>query len=138
VAKASATIEIPATADQVWQLIGGFNSLPGWLPLIAKSELGEGGRVRHLETGDGTVIVERLQTFDDKARTYTYSIDQGPFPVTDYLAKVQVREMAGKQMTQVEWSGSFTPAGVTDAEAVELFSGVYSGGLEALKANFPG
>jgi hypothetical protein len=26
---------------------------------------------------------------------------------------------------------------VTDAEAVELFSGVYSGGLEALKANFP-
>lgn len=136
-AKASATIEIPVTADQVWQLIGGFNSLPDWLPLIAKSELGEGGRVRHLETGDGTVIVERLQTFDNKARTYTYSIESGPFPVTDYLAKVQVREVAGKQASQVEWSGSFTPVGVTDAEVTELFSGVYSGGLEALKANFP-
>lgn len=31
-ATASAFIDIPATADQVWQLIGGFNSLPDWLP----------------------------------------------------------------------------------------------------------
>ena len=45
-ATASAFIDIPATADQVWQLIGGFNSLPDWLPLVATSESGEGGRLR--------------------------------------------------------------------------------------------
>lgn len=136
-AKASATTEISATVDQVWALMGGFDSLPDWLPFIVKSELGEGGRLRFLETADGNAIVERLQTFDEQARTYTYSIEEGPFPVTDYLAKVEVRD-AGGQKTQVTWSGSFTPAGISDAEAVELFSGVYTGGLEALKANFPG
>ena len=64
-ATASAFIDIPVSADQVWQLIGGFNSLPDWLPLVATSESGEGGRLRHLQTVDGTVIVERLQTFDN-------------------------------------------------------------------------
>lgn len=135
-AKASATIEIPTTADHVWQLMGGFDSLPDWLPFISKSEASEGGRVRRLETADGAVIVERLQTYDNKARTYTYSIEQGPFPVTDYLATIAVREVAGKKATEVQWSGSFTPVGVTDAEVVELFTGIYQGGLDALKANF--
>jgi Polyketide cyclase / dehydrase and lipid transport len=137
VATASATVEISATADQVWALMGGFDSLPDWLPFIVKSELGEGGRLRFLETGDGDAIVERLQTFDDKARTYTYSIEEGPFPVTDYLAKVEVRD-AGGQKAQVTWSGSFTGNGITEAEATAIFDGVYKGGLEALKANFPG
>jgi hypothetical protein len=78
-----------------------------------------------------------LQTFDEQARTYTYSIEEGPFPVTGYLAKVEVKD-AGGQKTQVTWSGSFTPTGISEAEAVKLFDGVYTGGLEALKANFPG
>ena len=68
---ASATIDIPASADQVWQLIGGFNTLPDWLPLITNSELSEGGRVRTLKTADGGVVVERLQTFDNAAKTYS-------------------------------------------------------------------
>ncbi|MEB0040075.1 MULTISPECIES: SRPBCC family protein [unclassified Pseudomonas] len=136
-AKASATIEVSATADQVWQLMGGFGSLPDWLPFIVECELGEGGRVRHLKTNDGAVIVERLQTFDNAARTYTYSIEQGPFPVTDYLAKVEVSEVPGKHSTNIVWSGTFTCAGITEEAAAELFDGVYRGGLAALKSNFP-
>ncbi|MGV8919353.1 MAG: SRPBCC family protein [Pseudomonas sp.] len=136
-ATASATIEISASADQVWQLMGGFDSLPNWLPLIVESTLSEGGRVRHLRTADGAEIVERLQTFDNQARTYTYSIVQGPFPVTDYLAKVEIREAAGNKAS-VTWSGSFTPVGISDTEASAIFDGVYQGGLDALKANFPG
>lgn len=54
---ASATIDIPASADQVWQLIGGFNTLPDWLPFIPKSELSDGGRVRTLQTADGAVVI---------------------------------------------------------------------------------
>jgi hypothetical protein len=41
-------------------LIGGFNTLPDWLPFIPQSELSEGGRVRTLQTADGAVVVERL------------------------------------------------------------------------------
>ena len=80
-ATASATIDIPAPADQVWQLIGGFGSLPDWLSFVVKSELSEGGRLRTLRTEDGTVIVERLQTFDNAGKTYSYSIVEAPFPV---------------------------------------------------------
>ncbi|MER5198930.1 hypothetical protein ACWD3J_39365 [Streptomyces sp. NPDC002755] len=32
----------------------------------------------------------------------------------------------------VEWSGSFTPVGVSDADAEELFHGIYDDGLAAL------
>ncbi|MFW9080852.1 SRPBCC family protein [Pseudomonas sp. P2757] len=134
-ATASATIDIPASADQVWQLIGGFNTLPDWLPFIPKSELSEGGRVRSLQTADGAVVIERLQTFDNAARTYSYSIEQAPFPATDYLATIRVE--AQGQGTRVTWSGRFTAKGVSDEEVVALFSGIYQGGLEALRANYP-
>jgi len=134
-ATASATIDIPASADQVWQLIGGFNSLPDWLPFIPNSELSEGGRVRTLQTADGGVVIERLQAFDNTARTYSYSIEQAPFPATDYLATIKVE--AQGQGARVTWSGRFNAKGVSDEEVVALFSGIYQGGLEALRANYP-
>jgi hypothetical protein len=134
-ATASAFIDIPASADQVWQLIGGFNSLPDWLPFIPQSELSEGGRVRSLQTADGAVVVERLQAFDNAARTYSYSILQAPFPATDYLATIKVE--AQGQGARVTWSGRFEPVGVSDEEVVALFTGIYQGGLEALRANYP-
>ena len=132
---ASATIDIPASADQVWQLIGGFNSLPDWLPFIPKSELSEGGRVRSLQTADGAVVIERLQTFDDDGKTYSYSIEQAPFPATQYLATIKVE--ARGDGARVTWSGRFEPVGVSDEEVVALFTGIYQGGLEALRANYP-
>ncbi|WP_367084890.1 SRPBCC family protein [Pseudomonas sp. HOU2] len=134
-ATASATIDIPASADQVWQLIGGFNTLPDWLPFIPNSELSEGGRVRTLQTADGGVVIERLQAFDNTARTYSYSIEQAPFPATDYLATIKVE--AQGQGARVTWSGRFNAKGVSDEEVVALFSGIYQGGLEALRANYP-
>ncbi|CRM41809.1 Polyketide cyclase / dehydrase and lipid transport [Pseudomonas sp. 22 E 5] len=134
---AFAVIEIPVSADTVWQLVGGFNSLPDWLPLIAKSEPGEGGRLRHLTTADGGTIVERLQTFDNVARTYSYTIEASPFPVSAYLATLQVEALTDTS-AKVTWSGVFTPtADITEEAAQELFTGVYQGGLEALRANFP-
>ncbi|WP_434710381.1 SRPBCC family protein [Pseudomonas sp. R1-1] len=134
-ATASATIDIPASADQVWQLIGGFNTLPDWLPLITESTLTDGGRVRSLKTADGGVVIERLQTFDNAAMTYSYSIEQAPFPATDYLATLKVE--AQGQGARVTWSGRFNANGVSDEEVVALFNGIYQGGLDALRANYP-
>ena len=135
-ATASAFIDIPASADDVWQLMGGFNSLPDWLPFIPKSELSEGGRVRSLQTSDGAVVVERLESFDNAGKTYSYSILQAPFPATDYLATIRVE--AQGEGARVTWSGQFVPVGVTEEEVVALFSGIYQGGVQALRANYPG
>ena len=134
-ATASAFIDIPVSADKVWQLIGGFNSLPDWLPFIPKSELSEGGRVRSLQTADGAVVVERLEAFDNAGKTYSYSIVQAPFPATDYLATIRVE--AQGEGARVTWSGRFAPVGVSEDEVAALFAGIYQGGLEALRANYP-
>ena len=139
-AKASASIEIPASPNLVWQLIGGFGSLPDWVPYIPESELGEGGHVRRLSNSGGETIVERLVKFDDSARSYSYAILQAPFPVTDYLSTLRVVEMDSGRGSRVEWSGQFTPDGVSDSEASGLFQGISQGisedGLKALTAAF--
>lgn len=132
-ASTSASMEVAATAERVWQLIGGFNSLPDWLPYIPASELSEGGRVRSLKTPAGEVIIERLESFSEQDRSYSYSILQAPFPATHYLSTLQVREIAGGQAALVVWSGSFVPVGVSDEKISRLFHGIYRDGLQALK-----
>jgi hypothetical protein len=138
-ASTSTHIDLPQSPDRVWQLIGGFGSLPDWLPYIPVSELAEGGRVRRLTNADGGVIVERLLAFDHGARSYSYAIEQAPFPVTGYLSTLTVHPVPGRpDASRVEWSGSFTPDGVSDAEAEELFQGIYRDGLAALLATVQG
>jgi hypothetical protein len=131
VTAARATLDVRQSADRVWQLIGGFDSLPDWLPYITQSRSSEGGRLRTLTNAEGGVIVERLEAFDATARSYTYSIEQAPFPVTAYRSTLQVVDRGGDGC-RVEWSGTFTPDGVTDAEATALFEGIYRDGLAAL------
>ncbi|WP_328673810.1 SRPBCC family protein [Streptomyces sp. NBC_00328] len=131
-ATTTASIDITASPDRVWQLIGGFDSLPDWLPYIPTSELGEGGRLRRLENEEGEVIVERLEAFDNEARTYSYSILRAPFPVTGYRSTLTVHETPRRDTARVEWSGVFTPDGISDHDAVALFHGIYTQGLAAL------
>lgn len=136
-AKASAAIDIPASPNEVWQLIGGFNSLPDWLSYIPKSELSEGGRVRHLSTLKGETIVERLEEFDNTARSYSYSIIQAPFPVTGYLSALQVKPAVDGRGSRVEWTASFTPnPGVSDEQASKVFQEIFEEGLKELAFRF--
>lgn len=61
--------KILATSDQVWQLIGGFDSLPDWLLYLPNNKVSEGGCVRYLANPDGDAIVERLGVFNNKGAT---------------------------------------------------------------------
>ncbi|WP_447900727.1 SRPBCC family protein [Stenotrophomonas sepilia] len=135
-ATASASITVPTSADQVWNLIGGFDSLPDWLPYIPQSTLSEGGRVRHLANPDGDAIVERLEAFDQAGRSYTYSILRAPFPVTGYRSTLCVVEHGSG--SRIDWSGEFTPVGVSDEAASALFEGIYRDGLRALETTLAG
>ncbi|RAS85827.1 SRPBCC family protein [Priestia endophytica] len=135
-AHTTSIIKISASPDQVWKLIGGFNSLPDWLPAISSSELSEGGRVRHLTDRNGEEIVERLEVFNNKERCYTYSIIRSSFPVTDYQATIHVRKDTDSETSLVEWSGRFTSVGVSDEEATNLFHGMYEANLKALEQAF--
>jgi len=120
----------------VWQLIGGFGSLPDWLPYIPKSELTDGGRVRQLENPNGEPIVERLEKFDSAGRSYSYSILKAPFPVVDYLGTISVTAGKDGKGSHVEWACTFTPNGASDLEAQKVFQGIFSDGLEALSDRY--
>src|SRR5262249_49709908 len=103
---------------------------------IPRSETSEGGRVRHLTTSNGVTIVERLENFDNAARSYSYSIVQAPFPITDYLATISVHDKEGGSGCRVDWLGTFIPNGVSDSEASKLVQGIFEDGLKALAARF--
>jgi hypothetical protein len=117
----------------VWQLIGGFGSLPDWLPYIPESTLAEGGRVRRLKTPEGGVIVERLVDFNETERHYSYAILEAPLPIVDYVSTLRVYPVtADDNIAEVQWSGRFYPNGATEREVIDLFTGIYRDGLDAL------
>ncbi|MFJ5282116.1 SRPBCC family protein [Streptomyces parvulus] len=132
-ASTSVSKVVPASPDRVWALIGGFGSLPDWLPYISESAFSDGGRRRHLKNADGDTIVEQLMEFNEEQRYYSYHIVDAPFPVVDYLSTLRVHEVTDDaSVTEVQWSGRFVPRGATDDEVVKLFTGIYRDGLEAL------
>ncbi|MFE5095362.1 SRPBCC family protein [Streptomyces sp. NPDC056638] len=124
---------VPASPDKVWSLIGGFDALPDWLPYIPESTPLEGGRVRRLTNPDGDVIIERLVDFNEAERHYSYAILQAPFPVNGYVSTIRVHTVPGRDgIAEVQWSGRFNPDNATDDEVVDLFTGIYRDGLDAL------
>ncbi len=135
-ASVSMSINLNAPTDEVWKLIGGFNDLPDWHPVIVKSDLEEDGKVRRLEIGDGAIIMERLEEHDDSARMYRYAITESPLPIEGYVAVIRVGEGEGGQGARVDWSSEFTPSGVPEAEAVEVVRGIYQAGFDALADRF--
>ena len=62
------SVELAATPDEVWSLIGQFGGT--WHPLTARVRLtGTGiGQLRTIQTLDGREIVERLEAIDDAKR----------------------------------------------------------------------
>jgi hypothetical protein len=133
---AKVTVDLDVPPNELWQLIGGFGSLPDWVPDVSQSELADGGRVRHLHDPQGHIFVERLERYDSAAHSYSYSIVQSPIPVSNYLSTITVTPINGSKGSRVEWSGVFTPDGIGEKEAEEIFHGLYSTGLKALASRY--
>ncbi|MFD5563022.1 SRPBCC family protein [Kitasatospora griseola] len=130
---------VPATPERVWNLIGGFDALPDWLPYIPESTALEGGRVRRLTNPEGEVIVERLVAFNEAERHYSYAILQAPFPVDGYVSTIRVHAVPGRDdLAEVQWSGRFNPVDATEQQVVDLFTGIYADGLAALHTTLAG
>jgi uncharacterized protein YndB with AHSA1/START domain len=137
-ASVSMSTTLPVPARTVWDAIGGFNSLAKWHPAVAKSEEAKEGTatVRRLTLHGGGTIVERLDAKDDRQRTYTYSILEGPLPVTGYTAKLHVAENNDGRSCSVEWSSAFEPSGASEPEAVKVIRGIYEAGFDSLRKMF--
>jgi len=127
------TVELSASAEDVWAAIGDFCSIADWHPVIAKCEesMIDDEKYRTLTTGDGGVLLEKLDSMDDSNMSFTYSILEGPLPIANYKSTMSVKEIADKQ-TIVSWTSTFDAVGVSDDEASELLVGIYRAGLDEL------
>ena len=136
--KVHETVNLGGSSDDVWAAIGGFGDFAQWHPAVVDCALQEGGRVRRLQLADGAILVERLLSFSERERSYGYSIEQGPLPVSRYRSLLRVGEPAGGGGCRVEWSGEFVAEGASDAEAIRLIAGIYQAGFNRLRERFGG
>jgi hypothetical protein len=130
------TQDLAVSADRVWTLIGGFNALPAWHPAVERSDLEDEGQKRRLTLVGGGTIVEKLVERDDVARSYTYSIEESPLPLRNYLATLRVHEREGG--STVEWSSVFEVAGGPEDDATKTVRGIYQSGFDSLEGRFGG
>jgi hypothetical protein len=139
--KVSMSTRINASADQVWKLLKDFNLPPALIAAIAgmKNCTMEGSGVGALRTitleGGGPPTVEKLEKFDDPAKTLSYSIVTSPLPLKDYFSTVEVID-AGSGQCEVKWYSTFQPEGPPEAIAIQIVEGIYSGAFEGLKKLF--
>ena len=134
--KVSMSQNLNVSADQIWQMIGGFNALPDWHPSVEKSELAEEGQTRTLSLAGGGTITEKLVSLDDNSKTYSYSIIDSRLPVKNYVSTIKVTG-DGDNAT-VEWSSEFDAADMPENDAMKAIEGVYQAGLDNLKKMFGG
>ena len=138
-ASVAMTQKLSASADAVWGRIGDFGTLHAWHPAIEKTEMdGSGvGATRNLFLAGGGNVIERLESEDAAGRGYSYVFVESPIPVDNYQATIKVVDNGDGSCT-VDWSSSFDPDGVPEAEAVGIISGIYQAGFDALKSEFGG
>jgi len=107
----SDVIEQPA--DRVWGATRDFNGHGDWHPIIAESEIEGGGPpdqvgcVRAFTTADGGFLRERLLTFSDADRFFTYAILESPMPIENYVATYRCTPITERDATFVEWWADF-------------------------------
>ena len=112
-ARAYASIILPAPVQAVWPLVRDFNGLPTWVPAVAKSKIENGlqadvvGCVRSFHMRDGTHIRERLLMLDDARYCFTYNFETPEFPVKNYLATLRLYPVTNGDATFAEWSATF-------------------------------
>lgn len=126
--------EVEAKPEKVWALVREFGGIKAWNDGIDSVEVeGSGvGSVRTIKMG-GIEIQERLEHIDDEGRTFSYSIVAGPVPVENYLASMTIHNGGTPDQSKVTWQGSFDPKGVPEEDCAKLFTGVYQGGIAALR-----
>lgn len=143
------TVDIARTPEQVWAIVGDFDSIGRWHPAVASSPADKGnaiGSKRRLTLrapGDPS-FEEELLKYDAEARSYQYKIekvDPKVLPVNNYTAWFEVQPGASGG-ARVEWRAAFyrgymlndPPPDLNDAASVRAITGVFRGGLDNIKA----
>lgn len=132
---------INAPCEMVWGVIRNFHDF-SWAPGVVTKAVTVGG-FKSDQIGAKRILNdafhETLLSLDDHERTLTYSIDDGPGPVSrnsvrNYIGKVRVVPITENNTTFIEWQSSYDSP---DAASVSDFCNpIYQALLKALKQRF--
>lgn len=131
------SIVIDAPVEEVWAAIRDFHDL-SWAPNVI-SQVDVVGNEKGDKAGAGRVLNnafrETLREFNDEARSFAYSIDDGPSPVSkadvsNYVGRVSVRPVTEGSGTFVEWSSAWDR---NDEAAEEFCHNIYVALLADMK-----
>jgi mxaD protein len=135
----SKEMTVNASPDTTWKMIGGFNHLDVWHPVVVGSKLISDktgvGAVRELTLGNGASIIEKLLTHDNTSRSYSYAITESPLPVDNYESTISVTP-ADDGKSLVKWTSKFNAKDTSDEEAIKAITGIYEAGLNNLDKHF--
>lgn len=128
---ANVTETVAASADDVWRVISDFGGIEPNEMIAGCTVEGDGvGAVRTIALNGGGEIIERLESHDDDARTFSYAIiNDSPLPVKNYLSTVKVSGDGAGSAT-VDWSSTFDASGAPEDDVIKLIEGVYKGGIQ--------
>jgi len=126
--------DLVAPIERVWACFADFGDLSAWAPGRTRVPVdGRGvGAVRTVAGNGTTTIRERLEAYDPAGHTFTYAMLESPFPFTDYVATVRLRDLGGGR-TSIDWSSTFEPRGVPTEQAAQIIEGIYRMFIARLK-----
>jgi len=158
--KLTATVDIDAKAEKVWEVISNYDDL-SWLPPVESVKADKGnkkGSVRVITLKDGGTITEELKAYKADKMSYKYKItdmstvktikhsgqdeDVPVLPVDNYAATLTVKDKGGKAV--VTWIATYyrgyannnPPAELNEEAADEAVTAILKAGLTNLLKKF--
>jgi uncharacterized protein YndB with AHSA1/START domain len=99
------TVDIAATPDEVWVVLGDLTAVDRWIPGVTSVVRTDTGRM--CTFADGHVQNEQILDYSPENRSYRYVIDGAPLPVRDNTGRFTVEDIDGG--ARVVWDSNFVP-----------------------------
>lgn len=131
-------LEIPVSADKVWEVADEFCSIKDWSPIFSDCtqfmEYGVHWRILTIADG-GEKVKEKLTDVTDYS--YDYAITEAPLPIANHQGKMWVEKGNSPDQSTLYWHVSFDVNG--DAETTEnttnAIRGILVESMKGIKAS---
>lgn len=132
---------IDATVDKVWEMINNFHELSWGDKVVTKVDVV--GDIPGTEVGAKRILNdafhETLLSIDSGGFSFSYSIDDGPGPVSkdsvsNYVGRVSLSPVTDSGKTFIEWVSTYESD--SDSAVGDFCNPIYAGLLSSLNSKF--
>ena len=126
----STTVEIDATPEAVWAVLGDLTATPDWLPGVVSASFE--GSTRICILADGTQIHEQISGHNNRQRSYHFRHLRTPLPVHNLHGSFTVAaDAAGNSLVTLDTK--FQPADPAPAELTDMIQNAFGQSLASLR-----